>query len=341
MRKWEKWREAIGLAALDYPVPSHANTFWHSLGGITMLSFAVTIVTGIFLTQFYNPTPQLAHASVRYIAGAPAIALIRALHHWSANIGFMLLITHMLRVMLTGAFRPPRIPTYLAGTVLMFITFQLFFTGTVLKWDQEGFEALAHFLAANKLLGPLGLLFQEDFTLSTSMLARLYGLHVAVLPILMILVMGMHLFYVKYFGIAPKPYQSIEAYQTSLSRGATFSRHLIALLGYGLLLLIVLFGLAFFFPPGLLKAPTPGIEVTKPPWLFWIFYPLESIMGISGILAGTVFVSAGLLLFPVIGILFKNEKRLFKISYTVVTLGLILWIALMIITYFSPTMKHI
>ena len=149
-------KKALGLSALDYAVPTHANTFWYSLGGITMICFVVSFVTGAILTQFYNPTPTVAHASVNYIASTPWLRLVRALHHWSANLGFILLIGHMLRVMFTGAFRPPRTITYLVGLLLLFVTSQLFFTGTVLKWDQEGYEALAHFMAVNKLLGPLG-----------------------------------------------------------------------------------------------------------------------------------------------------------------------------------------
>lgn len=136
--KWRDWRERLGVSALDYPVPTHANTFWYSLGGITLLSFLVTFVTGILLTQFYNPSPTVAHASVHYISDTPGLSTIRALHHWSANLGFALLIAHMLRVLFTGAYRPPRTITYLVGVGLLFVAFQLFFTGTVLRWDQEG-----------------------------------------------------------------------------------------------------------------------------------------------------------------------------------------------------------
>ena len=341
MSKWKKWREAIGLTALDYPVPTHANSFWCSLGGITLFCFSVTIVTGIILTQFYNPAPQIAHASVRYISAMTGLKFVRSLHHWSANLGFMLLIAHMLRVVFSGAFRPPRVITYLAGLVMLFVVFQSFFTGTVLKWDQEGYEAMEHFVAANKLLGPLGAVFQEDFTLSTSMLARMYGLHVGALPLLLFLFIVVHLFYVKHFGIAPKPFQSQADYQSSLSQGATFSGHSIGLLKYGLVLLVILFGLAFFFQPGLLDAPKPGIEVTKPPWLFWIFYPIESAMGISGILVGSAVLFAGFLLIPVLGITIKDEKKFFRVVKVMIVIGLIVWAALMISTFFSPVMQHI
>jgi ubiquinol-cytochrome c reductase cytochrome b subunit len=338
---WSKLREAIGLNALDYPVPVHANTFWYSLGGITLGCFVVTFITGILLSQFYNPTPAVAHASVKYIMDTPGLGFIRGIHHWSANLGFALLIAHMLRVMFTHAYRAPRAITYLVGLALLFVTFQLYFTGTVIKWDQEGYEALAHFLATNKLLGPLGAVFEEDFTLSTSMLARFYALHVAVFPILFVLLIGLHGLYVKHLGIAPKPYQSEDEYQASLSGGATYMKHLRKTSLYCLILLLVLIGLALVFPPGLLKAPVPGVEETKPPWVFWYFYPIESLMGMGGILFGSVVIAIGFLLIPILGFFVKEEKRLVRMVNTIVVVGLIVWLALLVITYFSPTMKHL
>ena len=335
------WWEALGLKAFEYPVPEHANTFWYSLGGLTLTCFVITIATGAVLTQFYNPTPAIAHASVNYIANTPGLGWVRALHHWSANIGFFLLIVHMLRIFFTGAYRPPRVATYIVGLLLLFTSFQLFFTGTVLKWDQEGYEALGHFLAVNNLLGPLGAIFQEDFTLSTSMLARIYGLHVGIFPALLILLIVAHLLYVKHFGIAPKPYQSNEDYQTSLARGVKFTHHLKLLLILASILIVVLVILAFAFPPGILEKPKPGIEMTKPPWLFWIFYPLESLIGIGGILLGTVVLSIGLLVIPVLGLTIGKEKTLLRTVNIIVIIGLISWLALMIITYFSPTMQHL
>jgi ubiquinol-cytochrome c reductase cytochrome b subunit len=327
--KWKDWREPLGLTALDYPVPTHANTFWYSLGGITLFCFVVTFVTGAILTQFYNPSPVVAHASVRYIAATPGLKLIRALHHWSANLGFALLIAHMLRVVFMGGYRPPRTITYLFGVALLFVAFQLFFTGTVLRWDQEGYEAMAHFVAVNKLLGPLGAVFQEDFTLSTSMLARIYGLHVGVFSSLLLVLIVLHAVFIKHFGIAPKPYQSKEGYQDSLAAGETFTKHLRGLAVYSLILLVVLLALAFFFPP------------TKPPWPFWVFYPIESAVGMVGILLGSVVVSFGLILIPILGMTIGEEKKLYRVVNTVVVVGLIAWLALMVITYFSPVMQHL
>jgi ubiquinol-cytochrome c reductase cytochrome b subunit len=151
----------------------------------------------------------------------------------------------------------------------------------------------------------------------------------------------LHALYIKIFGIAPKPYQEDEAYQASLSAGAMFSTHLKGLLIYGLLMVVILAGLSYFSQPVLLDAPKPGIEITKPPWLFWIFYPLESAIGISGILLGSIILFIGLILIPVLGFTISNEKTLFKTVNAVVIAGLIAWLTMLVITFFSPVMQHI
>jgi len=341
MIKSKSLQEALGLNALDYQIPSYANTFWYSLGGVSLFCFVVTMITGALLTQFYNPTPQVAHASVRYINMNAGIGFVRALHYWSANLGLLLLIAHMIRIIFSGAYRPPRLATYFVGLGLLGVTFMLYFTGTVLKWDQEGYEAMAHFVAVNRLLGPLGAIFQEDFTLSTSMLARIYGLHIGILPAVFLVLIFLHILYVKHFGIAPKPYLNSEDYENSLTEGASFIRHLKGLVLYSVVILVVLVTLSVLYKPGLLEAPKAGIEVTKPPWPFWIFYPIESALGIVGILIGSIVVGAGLILIPILGAVVESEAKLFKITRILVGTGLVAWVILMIITYFSPVMKHL
>jgi quinol-cytochrome oxidoreductase complex cytochrome b subunit len=210
----------------------------------------------------------------------------------------------------------------------------------VLRGDQEGYEAMRHFLAVNKLLGPIGAVFQEDFTLSTSMLSRIFALHTSALQIIFIGILVLHIFYIKYFGISPKPYQTEEEYQTSLDDKTTFMGHakLLGMLSGGIFIIIV--GLAAFFPPVLFHAPKPGMEVTKSAWPFWIFVPFENYIGIRGILLGMVIVGAYLLSFPILGLIIQGEKKLFRIVYASVAAGLIFWVAMMIITYVSPVQSH-
>lgn len=43
--------ERLGVTALQYPVPEHANNLAWSLGGITAATLLILIGTGIFLAQ--------------------------------------------------------------------------------------------------------------------------------------------------------------------------------------------------------------------------------------------------------------------------------------------------
>lgn len=337
----DKINSALGISALDYPVPAHANTTGRMLGGMTLVCFLITILTGLVLSQFYNPNPAGAHISVVYISRTPFLGLIRSLHRWSADFGLALLLVHMVRTIISGSFRPPRTVTFVVGLALLAVIFQSYFTGTVLKWDQEGYEALAHFTAVNKLLGPAGKVFQDDFTLSTPMLSRIYALHIGLLPLFFLFLFGLHVAYIKHFGIAPRAMQSEADYRASLDSGASFLHHVRKLTVYGVAIVAALVLVAIFLPPHLLAPPRAGIEITKPPWPFWVFYPIESAIGIPGILLGSVAAGLGLLAIPVLGLFIDSERRLLTLVRIITVIGILGWLILLIATYLSPVMQHI
>jgi LPXTG-motif cell wall-anchored protein len=81
-RIWEWLDDRLGIGGLRYPVPKHANSLPYTLGGITLASFVGLVITGIYLAQFYDPTPERAHASVAYITDARPLGSDRgkALH---------------------------------------------------------------------------------------------------------------------------------------------------------------------------------------------------------------------------------------------------------------------
>ena len=103
---------------------------------------------------------------------------------------------------------------------------------------------------------------------------------------------------------------------------------------------IIILALAAIFPPVLFHAPKPGMEMTQSAWPFWIFVPLENLIGIPGILLGMVIIGAYFLLFPILGLIIQGEKKLFRIVYVSVAVGLIFWFAMMIITNVSPVQSH-
>lgn len=278
---WEVLDERLGLGALRYPVPRHANTLWHCLGALTLIAFGVLVVTGFILALYYNPLPEQANHSVRHIVGETGIGgFVRGLHYWAAQLMVVTLLLHLGRVFLTASYRRPREVNWLIGVLLLLVTVGIYFSGSILKWDQEAYEAMLHNMEGARFLGALGFLFSE-FTRSVPMLVRLYLAHVSILPALLTLLVIAHFFLVKRHGISPSPWGASGAAPGE----ETFARHLHQRVGgFGLLLLGALTVLAVLLPPSLGPAPVEGIEVTKPPWLFLPFYTLENLVGLTGLL---------------------------------------------------------
>jgi len=287
---WQTLNERLALSSLAYPVPDHANSLSYLLGGITLGGFIILILTGIILAQFYNPDPAAAHQSIVYmVTRASLVDFVRSLHFWTANLVVVSLLLHLGRVFATGSYKRPREINWLVGVALLAVTLGFVFTGTVLKWDQEAVEALAHNREIGDLLGIWGVWFTSEFTLSVPILTRLYLGHVTLLPAAFTVLIGVHLFLVKQLGISPKPgAEATSGPPTTDQGGSHFGLHVRKMVGFGLLLLAVAGGLALIFPAELGQPGIVGAEVTKPAWMFLPIYPLEDVFGIRGLLISTI-----------------------------------------------------
>ena len=292
-RMWSAVDERLGLEGLQYPIPEHANKLAYSLGGLTLITFVLMVATGIYLTQYYNPDPAFAHESVRnIITSGSAGKFIRSFHYWGAMAMIVLVGIHLLRVFVSGSFKRPREANWLFGVVLAGITALLFFTGTVMKWDQESLEALEHNIEIGKLLGRFGFWFSPTF--GTPLLTRLFVVHIAVLPFLFTIVVAIHLMLVKRLKMAPSPFRKGPEPEPT----RPFTKHLAELGSLAFVLIGILTILAVLAPPPHGPAPIEGIEITKPPWpLLWV-YPIEDWVGVAGILWATLTIFLMLFLVP-------------------------------------------
>jgi len=288
---WSALDERLALHALAYPVPEYANTIPYTLGGITFVGFIVLFATGILLTQFYHPHPSEAHDSVVYIiTQAPFGDFIRSIHFWTANLVVVTALLHMIRIYYTASFKRPREFNWLVGVGLLAITLGFAFTGTILKWDQEASEALAHNKEIGELLGVWGVWLSSEFTRSVPLLTRLYTTHITLLPFIFLGLVAVHLFLVRMLKISPKPTENARAgddYAPNQKLGR-FDVHLRRMIGFGLILFAAIAVLSFFVSAPLGLKAVPGEEVTKPPWMFLWLYPLENVFGVPGILYGGI-----------------------------------------------------
>lgn len=318
--------DRLGIRAVQYPVPAHANTIGYSLGGLTAVMLFVLIVTGIVLAQFYNPDPTAANESVRNVAENVYLGRwVRGVHFWAAEAMYVLAILHLLRVYLTGSYKRPREANWLIGVAMFALIIGALFTGTVLKWDQEGFEALGHNLELGRLLGGLGFWFSDSFSSGVPILVRLYVAHVAVIPGLILALFALHALLVKYHKISPSPDNPTESGEPA----EPFTHHLRRIGALGLVLLGVLGVLAVLIPPGVGPTPVEGIEVTRPRWMFWWMFTLENWVGLSGILWGAAALFALLIALPFVD---RNRRRHWRQRPVAVVAGLLVLAALIVLT---------
>lgn len=318
--------ERLGIRAIRYPVPEHANTISYCLGGLTAVAFVILILTGIVLAQFYDPMPAAANESVRHTVENVYLGRwVRGLHFWAAEAMYVLAIAHLLRVYVTGSYKRPREANWLIGVAMYALIIGALFTGTVLKWDQEGFEALSHNLEIGRLLGGVGVWFAPGFSSAVPMLVRLYIAHVSVIPVLILGLLILHTLLVKYHKIAPRPDNPTESGEPAVP----FTLHLRRIGALALVLLGVLGVFAVLFPPGIGPTPIEGIEVTRPPWMFWWMFTLENWVGLAGIVWGGAALFALLVALPFID---RNPRRFWRQRPVAMSIGALVLIAIVVLT---------
>lgn len=271
------------METLDYPVPAHANSIIYMFGGISLAAFVILIISGIYLSQIYSPTPDKAYESIIYaITTIPFADFARSIHYWTANLVVFLLLLHIIRVFITGSYKKPRRLTWLTGVALLGVTTVYIFIGTVLKWDQEGVEAIVHMNEALEVFGiTIGLT-----NYNIPVITQLYPWHTTILLLVLLGLIGIHMLLIKRNGISARPVPGAVSTITAGQGTASFLDHLKRLIGYSFLFFTFIGLLAFFFPAPIGQKGIFGQEVTQPLWMFWPFFGLENIFGIKGLVWG-------------------------------------------------------
>jgi cytochrome b-561 len=133
----------LHLHPVSLPRRALRYTFTWGLGGLSVLLFAILVITGILLTFYYVPDVSRAYESMKDLRFAvPFGVFLRNVHRWSAHLMVLVVILHMARVFYSGSYRPPREFNWVLGVVLMVLTLLLSFTGYLLPWDQLAYWAV-------------------------------------------------------------------------------------------------------------------------------------------------------------------------------------------------------
>jgi ubiquinol-cytochrome c reductase cytochrome b subunit len=188
------------------------------LGEVSLYSFVVILLSGVFLTFFFQAsmTETVYNGSYVPLKGLQMSAamqsaldisfdirgglLMRQVHHWAALLFVASTGIHMLRVFFTGAFQKPREFNWLIGFVLFVLAMGEGFTGYSLPDDLlsgNGLRIIAGMVEGVPFIGSwiLWLLFGGEFP-GTAIVGRLYTLHILLLPAAVVGLIGLHLVYV-------------------------------------------------------------------------------------------------------------------------------------------------
>jgi len=207
------WSERIGSATvrarlLDRPIPAEVG-WLHTLGSVTLCLILVLGVTGILLALNYSASTEHAYHSVRYVDTVLIFGgLIRGLHHWAATFLVVAITLHLGHVLARLSFARPREITWCTGILLLLVVLAFGFTGYLLPWDEKAYWAtvvgtsmVEQFPFAGEFLLRL---VRGGAEVGAATLSRFYGAHVTLLPALLILLAGFHLYLVVLHGISAR-----------------------------------------------------------------------------------------------------------------------------------------
>ena len=185
------------------------------LGEVALYSFVVILLSGTFLTFFFDPSMteveyEGSYVPLKGLEMSAAMAstldisfeirgglLMRQIHHWAALMFVASIGLHMLRVFFTGAFRKPRELNWVIGFVLFILAMAEGFTGYSLPDDLLSGNGLRIIDGMIKGLPVVGtwtsyLLFGGEFP-GTEIIPRLYVLHILLLPAILVAALGLHM----------------------------------------------------------------------------------------------------------------------------------------------------
>ncbi|MFI1677659.1 cytochrome bc complex cytochrome b subunit [Streptomyces sp. NPDC020607] len=189
-------------------------------GEICLYSFIILILTGTYLTLFFDPSMTEVAYDGTYVPLKGILMtkayestvdismevrgglLIRQIHHWAALVFVAGMLVHMMRVFFTGAFRKPRELNWVFGWTLLFLGIITGLTGYSLPDDMlsgTGIRFAQGAILATPVIGTYlsFFLFGGEFP-GDDIIPRLYPIHILLLPGIMLGLVVVHLILVFY-----------------------------------------------------------------------------------------------------------------------------------------------
>lgn len=275
--KWieDRWPVSPVVRAIIVEDIPGGGSYWYSFGSSVLFVFILQAVTGICELFFYVPTVDHAYISLSFLrTEVPFGWLIHNLHYWGATAMVVLVLVHMTRVYLWGAYKNPRQLTWLLGVGLFLLTLGMMFTGSPLPWDEKGYWATE---VGTSIAGMVP--FVGDFTkrllrggeaMGQLTLSRFFILHVALFSGLLATFILVHLVSFRRAGGSVGPWAESKRTRTGPFWPDQVRKDLVS----ACLVFVALVALAAFVPPAFTGAADPmdALFTPKPEWTFLSLY---------------------------------------------------------------------
>jgi ubiquinol-cytochrome c reductase cytochrome b subunit len=331
---WIEHRTGLESAVKEFlyeDIP--ASSGWHQVfGSMALFAFMVQAFTGILLAFNYAPTPGEAYNSLRYImTEVTGGRLIHNLHHFGASMMIIIVVLHLTQVFVWGAYKKPREATWIIGCVLLLLTLAFGLTGYLLPWDNRaywGTVVTTQIAGSAPVLGPYvkRMMGAED-GVGVVTFARFFAMHVLLLPPLMMMLIGVHVYLVRKHGVAAAPDDF--APKKQFFPGQVFKDSIAIFVAFAALFVLSVVAKA---PLERLADPTDTSYIPRPEWYFlFLFQTLKLFEGPLEIVGSVVLPTlaiVALFLVPFIDRQRMARVRQRTVAIGVVSLGAIAWTGL-------------
>ncbi|MEE8281716.1 MAG: cytochrome bc complex cytochrome b subunit [Gammaproteobacteria bacterium] len=191
------WSHLIREHATEYYAGKNFNV-WYVFGVLATVVLVIQLVTGIFLTMNYKPSAAEAFASVEYIMRDVEWGwLIRYMHSTGGSAFFLVVYLHMFRAMLYGSYKNPRELLWLIGMFIYLAMMAEAFFGYLLPWGQMSYWGAQVIVSLFGALPGIGETLVEwirgDYFISDITLNRFFALHVAAVPLALVMLVVLHI----------------------------------------------------------------------------------------------------------------------------------------------------
>ncbi|WP_086291044.1 cytochrome b [Campylobacter devanensis] len=203
VRDWFDQRIALtklwNVLAGQYWIPKNINFLW-AMGVVLTVLFTLLFISGLLLLMYYKPDANLAFDSVNYTIMKEVEYgwLWRHIHAVAASVIFLIIYIHAFVGIYYGSYKKGREMIWISGMLLFLIFSAEAFSGYMLPWGQMSYWAAQ---VITQLFGGIPFIgdalvewIRGDYAVSDPTLTRFFMLHVCLLPIVIIMVIGVHFY---------------------------------------------------------------------------------------------------------------------------------------------------